>query len=57
LLLVVVGALVARVLPSVLGAEGVSDALVSGLSLPADAVGVDLEQDGASAFSQSETPA
>ena len=37
--------LVTRVLPSVLGAEGVGDALVGGVGLPVDAVGVDLEQD------------
>jgi hypothetical protein len=30
----------------VLGAEGVGDALVGGISLPVDAVGVDLEQYG-----------
>ena len=30
----------------VLGAKGVGDALVGGVGLPVDAVGVDLEQDG-----------
>ena len=29
-----------------LGVEGVGDALVGGVGLPVDAVGVDLEQDG-----------
>jgi hypothetical protein len=28
------------------GAEGVGDALVGGVGLPVDAVGVDLQQDG-----------
>jgi len=42
----VVIAFVAGVLVSVLGAEGVDDALVGGVGLPLDAVGVDLEQDG-----------
>jgi len=36
----------ARVGLGVLGAEGVGDALVGGISLPVDAVRVDLEQDG-----------
>jgi hypothetical protein len=36
---------VTRGLPSVMGAEGVGDALVGGVGLPVDAVGVDLEQD------------
>jgi hypothetical protein len=44
--LLAVVAFVARALLSARGAEGVGDALVGGISLPVDAVGVDLEQDG-----------
>jgi hypothetical protein len=33
-------------LPGIPGAESVGDALVGGVGLPVDAVGVDLEQDG-----------
>jgi len=38
-------ALVFRISPSILAAERVGDALAGGISLPVDAVGVDLEQD------------
>src|SRR6185437_13111584 len=42
----VAACLVPRFWLGVLGAEGVSDALVRGIGLAVDAVGVDLEQDG-----------
>jgi hypothetical protein len=44
MLLAVAVSLLTRVLPGVLGAEGVRDALVGNVGLPVDAVSVDLQQ-------------